>query len=89
MTLLVKPTLTDSELDKEVKSLNDLLTKAGAKVSRKVDFKKQTTAYKIADFGEAFYGFFELNLDPQKVSEVDRVLKLQDNLIRYLFIKKE
>ncbi|MCL4397433.1 30S ribosomal protein S6 [Patescibacteria group bacterium] len=89
LTVLVKPNLTDKELDKEVKNLTELLTKAGAKVSSKNDFKKQKTAYPVADFGEAYYGFLELDLDPAKVSEVDRLLKLQENFIRYLLVKAE
>jgi small subunit ribosomal protein S6 len=89
LTVLLKPELSDKELDKEVKGLAELLAKAGAKILRKDDPKKQKLAYVIAKKGEAFYIFLELNLKPEDVGEVEQKLKLQENLIRYLLIKKE
>ncbi len=89
LTVLLKPTLSDKELDKEVKGLSELLSKAGAKILRKDDPKKQNLAYEIAKAREAFYVFWEFNLAPVTVESLEQKLKLNENVIRYLLIKKE
>lgn len=89
LTVLVKPMLSDKELDKEVKLLFDLLSKAGAQVSTKTDPKKQNLAYEIAKLREAYYIFMELQLKPEAVTAVDQKLKLEDSVIRYLLVRKE
>ena len=89
LTVLLRPTQTDKELDKEVKALSDLLTKVGAKVISKTDPKKQVLSYEIADTKEAYYVFCELSMDPANAAEVDQKFKLSENVIMYLLVKKE
>jgi len=89
LTVLLKPTLTDKEIDKITKTLTDLLTKAGGKVVKKTDAAKKALAYKIADFREGFYAYMELNLKPEDIKEIERTLKLQENIVRYLLIVKD
>lgn len=88
LTMMLKPTLSDKELDKEVKSLSDLLSKAGAEVSTRTDPKKQNLAYEIAGCREAYYVFMELQTKPEAVAIIDGKLKQQENIIRYLLVKK-
>lgn len=88
LTILLKPTLEAKDADKEVKSLVSVIEKAGAEVVKKNDPEKKQMAYEIAKFTEAFYVYFELKMDSLKVIELETKLKLQDNIIRYLLVKK-
>jgi len=72
----------------EGKVLAELLAKVGAKVLSKKDPEKRSLAYEIAKVKEAFYAFFEISLKPESVAELEQKLKLQDNVLRYLVVKK-
>lgn len=72
----------------DTKSVKEILSKAGAKVKSKSDPQKKPMAYEIRGSNEAFYAFFELEVDPAQVSELDSKLRLQDDLIRFLLVKK-
>ena len=89
LTILIKPELSEKDIDKEIKSLTSILEKAGAKILRKVDAAKKNLAYEVARFREAYYAYMELSLKPEDVSGVEQKLKLQDNIVRYLLVKKE
>lgn len=89
LTVLVKASLGDKDLDKEVKSLHTLLEKAGAKIKSKKDPEKKQMTYEIEKSREAYYVFVEMSLPPSEVAGIDQKLKVNDNVIRYLFIRKD
>lgn len=74
--------------DKDVKVLSALVEKAGAKEIKKTDTEKRPLAYEISKVTEAFYIFFEFKLGAENISQLETQLKLQDNIIRYLLVKK-
>lgn len=88
LTVLLKPTLAEKDADKEIKSLVGLLEKVEAEIVKKGDPEKRQLAYEISQFTEAWYVLFELKLKPELVIELETKLKLQDNVIRYLIVKK-
>lgn len=89
LTILVKPDLTEKELDKEVKGLSDFLEKNGAKIKSKKDPEKKALAYEVGKFREAWYVFAELSVEPVAVAGVEDKLKVSDNVIRHLLVRKE
>lgn len=86
LTVLFKPDLAEKELDKGIKLLVDLFEKNGAKIKSRKDPVKKILAYKIAKAREAFYVYFELELDGDKVLAIDEKLRLGENIIRYLLV---
>jgi small subunit ribosomal protein S6 len=88
LTILLKPDLGEKEVIKEIKNLTDLLEKAGAKVSKKIEPAKKALAYEIKKFREAYYFYLELGLKPEGVAVVDQKLKLQENVVRYLLVRE-
>ncbi|MBI3888133.1 30S ribosomal protein S6 [Candidatus Microgenomates bacterium] len=86
LTVLLKPALSEKELDKEVKGLGDILEKAGVKVTKKVDAVKKTLAYEMKKVKEAYYAYFELSMKPSDVAVIEQKLKLVDNIVRYLVV---
>lgn len=88
LTVLLRPEISEKELDKEVKQLCELLEKQGAKVKSKKDAVKKSLAYEIAKYREASYVYFELEIGPDKVAGVDQKLRLSENIIRYLLCQQ-
>lgn len=86
LTVLVKPSLTDKDVDKETKAVADLVTKLAGKIIRKDDPVKKTLAYEINHLREAYYLYFELQLPPEAISGLEKKLKISENVIRHLII---
>lgn len=89
LTVLIKPDLGEKELAKAVKDLQSVLEKAGAKIKSRKDPAKRSLAYQIVKGGryrEANYLYLEVESDPDKIGEIDKSLKLADNIIRYLLV---
>lgn len=88
LTVLIKPDLTEKELDKEVKLLADFLEKNGAKIKSKKDPEKKSTAYPVAKFREAWYVFMELSLDSQTLVGIEEKIRVSDNVLRHLLCRQ-
>jgi len=89
ITVLFRGTLEERELDKEMKALDSLLSKAGAKVKNDVKALKKTLAYEIKKNHEAYYAYYEVACNPDGVAGLNNALKNFEAVIRYLVIVKE
>lgn len=87
LTVLLAPTLSEKDLDREVAKIQALVTKGGGKAKGK-DPKKRALAYEIAKFNEAYEAFFEVSMPAETLSQIEPGLRLMDTVIRYLLVKK-
>ncbi len=88
LTVLMRPNLEEKELDKEIKNLQELISKNGAKIKSKKDAEKKALSYPIEDNSQAYYLYFELTSEPNGVVGLEQKLKLLENVIRYLLVTK-
>lgn len=88
LTVLFGGNLDEKELDKEVKLLTTLLEKNGAKIKSKKDPEKKSLAYEVGGFAEGWYVFMELGLDPQTLVGIEEKIRVADNVLRHLLVKK-
>lgn len=87
LTVLLAPTLSEKDLDKEVAKIQALITKGGGKAKGK-DPKKRALAYEIRKAKEAYDAYFEVSMPPENVKQIEPGLRLMDSVIRYLLVKK-
>lgn len=88
LTVLVKTTIGEKDLDKEIKSLQNLLDKLGAKITAKKDAVKQQLAYEIKKLREANYVYVEFSAPSEVPAQLENKLKINENVIRYLLVRK-
>jgi small subunit ribosomal protein S6 len=50
---------------------------------------RRRLAYPIKDFRDGIYSVTQLKLDPKSADELERNLMLNDQIIRYLLIRKD
>lgn len=72
----------------DTKGIKDLLSKSGAQINLKNDTVKKALAYEIDGVREAYYSFFEIELDPASVVGLDGKLRLMEDIVRYLLVRK-
>ena len=65
------------------------LAKQGARDVKEEDMGDRQLAYEIKKRQRGHYIHFTMNLDPQKVVPAERAFKLNQNLLKYLFVRAE
>jgi small subunit ribosomal protein S6 len=65
------------------------LTAHGAEIVKTDEIGDRDLAYEINKKRRGKYFLYTLKLDPAKLSELDRVFKLNSRLLRYLFVRIE
>lgn len=88
MTALLPSDLEEKEIDKAVKQITSYLEKGGAKIKTKKDPEKRNLAYEVGHKSQAFYVFFGFSLEPVKLAEIERSVKMDGGIMRYLIINK-
>jgi small subunit ribosomal protein S6 len=69
--------------------VKNLLAEAGAEINKEDDMGDRELAYLIGKIKRGHYFLFDINLDQQKIPAIEKVLKLDTNVIKYLFVRKE
>ena len=81
--IIIVPTLTEDDSKQELEKINSFIKKKGGEVLNTDDLGKKHLAFKINDFNEGYYFVNYFNFDTTKVSELERMYKLNENVIRY------
>lgn len=82
--LAINPQLEDEELDSLLDKLKKLITHAKGEITKTDKWGKRKLAYEIKDFTEAIYVVLNFVADEKIISEFERVVKLEEKVIRYL-----
>jgi small subunit ribosomal protein S6 len=65
------------------------LSVIGAVVEKTDELGDRDLAYEINGIRRAKYVLFTVKVDPTKIAAADKAFKLNANLVRYLFVRKE
>lgn len=87
LTLVINPKLADKERETLLEKVYALVEKEGGKVAEKKPWGKKKLAYPVKKLSEGFYEFLTLELEPFAVKSIDKKIKAEENIIRYLLIK--
>lgn len=92
MMVLIRPSVTDEALTEEVDRISSVITQAGGTISnvkRESPWGRRRLAYQIQDARDATYVLYHYNSEPSQIQEIERDLKLDDRIIRYLLIRQD
>ena len=86
---IVRPTAEDSVVEELHKTITDLITTNGGNVSDQGVWQKRKLAYQIDTFNEGIYTITTFESSSEVPAELDRVLKISDDVIRHKVLKME
>ncbi|MNG27053.1 30S ribosomal protein S6 [compost metagenome] len=69
-----------------VEKFNAIITNGGGEVAKTDIIGKRRLAYEIKKFRDGHYVLVHFNAEPAVVTELDRVLKISDEVIRHLIV---
>jgi len=89
IVVLVTPELSEEEGTGIVGDYRKLLTDGGAELVRDETWGRRRLAYPIERKREATYHHFQVRAEPALVNEVERRLKLSDQILRHLAVRAD
>lgn len=84
LTLVIKNDLAE----KERKELLDSISKKITKVEKEDLWGVRDLIYPIKHATKGYYAHFEFSDEPKNIPSLDKMIKLNEDIIRYLLIKK-
>ena len=87
LVYIVRPTVDEQGLVALNERVYKFIANNGGAITRREDWGKRRLAYPIAKFTEGFYSVLQLNLPPTAVREIERSLKLTEEVLRYLVVR--
>ncbi len=82
--MIVDPRPTDEEVTALLTQLGEQLKTLGAEVTKVDNWGKRRLAYDIRKQREGTYAVFEAKAEPSMVKELERQLRLNENVLRFL-----
>jgi len=89
---LINPEVTDDALTTEVDYVAGLITSFGGEITqikRDTPWGRRRLAYPIQRFRDATYVVYQFLATPSIISTIERDLKLDERVIRYLLVRFE
>lgn len=87
LTLVLKPNLEEKERKELLSSVTQKLLGAEGKIKREDLWGEKTLAYPIKKQTKGYYAHFEIETDPKLAKDLDNVLKVEEDILRYLLVR--
>ena len=87
LALVVSAKVEDEVRDAVVEKA--YITRYNGTITEVEEWGKKKLAYEIQKMHEGFYYFIQFEADAQFPAEVERHVRIMDNVLRYLVVKKE
>ena len=89
LALVVNAKNEDDERAAAVEKAKEIITRFGGVVTEVEDAGKKRLAYEIQHMKEGFYYFIQFDAPSTCPAEVERRVRILDNVIRYLCVRKD
>ena len=89
LALIVSAKIEDDARAAVVEKAKEYITRLGGTVTEVEDWGKKKLAYEIQKMHEGFYYFIQFEADAQCPAEVERHVRIMDNVLRYLVVRKD
>lgn len=87
LTLIVRSDIEEPDLTAVIDRVKSLISDNGGEVSRLDMWGTRRLAYPIKQVREGQYVFMVTQLPPQALAEVDRGIKLIEDILRHLLVR--
>ena len=87
LTFIVRSDVEEPDLTVLIDRVKALISDNGGEVVKLEPWGTRRLAYPIQHIREGQYMFMVVKLPPQAVAELDRALKLTEDILRHLFVR--
>ena len=84
---IIRPDATDEEINPIVEQIHTTVTNAGGTIDKEERWGVRKLAYRIQKRNEGYYVLVQFTADPQTVREVERRLRVNDAVLKFLTVR--
>ena len=89
MVYIIRPNMEEEQVQAVVEKFSSLINENEGEITTVDNWGKRRLAYEIRDFNEGFYYLTTFQGVPATAEELDRVLKITDEILRFMIIRKD
>ena len=89
LALVVNAKIEDEAREAVQEKAKSYVARYGGTVTEVEEWGKKRLAYEVQKMREGFYYFIQFEADATCPAEVERHVRIMDNVMRYLVVKKE
>ncbi|KUK14650.1 MAG: small subunit ribosomal protein [bacterium] len=89
MMVLFDPSLEDEALKEEVSKVEDLIRREEGEIEKVDIWGRRRLAYPVNKKREGIYAIFYFQVNPDRLKEIDRVMKINQKAMRFMVVKRE
>jgi small subunit ribosomal protein S6 len=89
MMAVLAPDIPEEEMPAALERISGFITTNNGEVTELITtspWGRRRLAYEIRDYRDGFYALYHFNLDPSRVGEVERELRLNNQVLRSLVV---
>ena len=89
LLFVVKPTLTEEEIATQIANVKASIEKDGGDIVITDDMGMKKLAYEVAKVNRGYYTVFYFNANPASIKEIERLIRLNENILKFMTVKYE
>jgi len=89
LTFIINPNLSETDTASQMDKVRGFINQLGGSIENEKSIGKRRLSYPIKKQNFGFYASLEFNLTPENLSELEKQLKLEPQILRYLLILKD
>lgn len=89
LALVVNAKIEDEAREAVVEKAKNYVTRYGGTITEVEEWGKKRLAYEVQKMREGFYYFIQFEADATCPAEVERHVRIMDNVLRYLVVRKD
>ncbi|MDD3652657.1 MAG: 30S ribosomal protein S6 [Desulfotomaculaceae bacterium] len=89
VVFILRPDLDEEKNTAVIDKFSDLIVNQGGEITKLDRWGKRRLAYEVKDYREGFYVVLHINAESKVSSELDRVFKITDEVLRHIIIREE
>ncbi len=89
LAVVVNAKIEDEARLATIEKVKEYITRFGGTITNVDDWGKKRLAYEIQKMREGFYYFIQFDAEATAPAEIERHVRIMENVIRYLCVKQE
>ena len=87
--VLLSPEITSNIRNSSLDNLEKIINEKSGKIINNEDWGLRDLSYKIDQYSKAFYNFYQIEIEGNKIESIKKILNQDENFIRHLFVRVE
>jgi small subunit ribosomal protein S6 len=89
LLVIINPTLSDEDRAAALERVTGLVTAGDSTLDNVDEWGKRKLSFEIDKLTDGDYVLFDFHAEPAAITEVDRVLRITDSIVRFMIVRRD